>query len=503
MAAILLAAVALRLAPWLANLPLHHDEALYGAWARAIADGSDPLLLIPWIDKPPLALYLLAAGVKLFGVSELALRAPGMLAGLLTVWATYGLARRVYGERVALIAAALFALSPFAILFAPTAFTDPWLTLFLVSAAWAALVRRPVLAGVLAGLAAASKQQGVFAAPLVVALLVVAAWQARPQRRKQALLPALAWAVLGYGVVFGLVTYWDSLRWHNRPSYWDQSLQMYGGVALAALADLPKRAGEWAQQMFLLFGAWWLTLLVLCAAALGLRYAPKRLALTGKRATGGVLAAYVAGYLLVHIAFTFQPWDRYLLPILPLICLLAGAGLVVIWQSATALRSPVWRRATVAVGAGLAIYAASLGVTAAIPAGSDVGAYRGVAQAATFLAEQPGHPTVHHDRLGWHLDYYLYGLPVTRSWFDSPRKLASETARMARERPGSPQWLALPAWEASRFPALANALAQQGFAAEPDVEVVAADGRTVDLTLYRLVRVPPELASARAKVPAP
>ena len=64
-----------------------------------------------------------------------------MVAGLLTVGATYGLTRRVYGEKPALFAAAMFALSPFAILFGPTAFTDPWLTFFLVAAAWAALAR--------------------------------------------------------------------------------------------------------------------------------------------------------------------------------------------------------------------------------------------------------------------------------------------------------------------------------------------------------------------------
>ena len=169
-----LVAVILRVIPWLTNYPLHRDEALYGYWAQLIASGRDPLLLSPWVDKPPLVLYLLAADIRAFGASELALRLPGLIASLLLVLVTFGFARRAYGVRVALIAAGLLTLSPFAILFAPTAFTDPWLALWLVAAAWAALARRPFLAGLLLGLAVASKQQGVLGVPLVFALLIAA-----------------------------------------------------------------------------------------------------------------------------------------------------------------------------------------------------------------------------------------------------------------------------------------------------------------------------------------
>ncbi|MGE5601872.1 MAG: ArnT family glycosyltransferase, partial [Nitrososphaerales archaeon] len=272
--ALLLIALLLRVIPWLANLPLHHDEALYGTWGRAIADGSDPFLLVPWVDKPPLVLYLLAAAIKLFGASELALRVPGMVAGVLTVWATFGLARRLGGERVAPVAALLVALSPFAILFAPTAFTDGWLTLFITGAAWAALAGQPGAAGVLLGLASASKQQGVMAAPLVAALLVVDSigclehedakvGEKREAPRARSILAALGLAALGFAFVFGAMTYWDSLRWHNRPSYWDQSLQTYGGVVLAPLALWPGRAAEWVRQAGYWFGAWPVTALVL------------------------------------------------------------------------------------------------------------------------------------------------------------------------------------------------------------------------------------------------
>ncbi len=500
--ALLSIALLLRAIPWLANLPLHHDEALYGTWARAIADGSDPLLLIPWVDKPPLVLYLLAATIKLFGVSELSLRVPGMAAGVLTVLATFGLARRVAGVRTAWVAAALVALSPFAILFAPTAFTDGWLTLFLVAAAWAALAGRPGWAGVLLGLACASKQQGVMGVPLVLALVIVgvldakARWNAKARsvkrEEREGPLPRWDWQPWGLRSCFGAVTYWDSLRWHNRPSYWDQSLQTYGGVVLARLADWPERAVEWARQAGYWFGAWPLTLALLTAGCLAWRSgrpSPNELLGRGRLRPAAVCLAYVAGYLLVHVAFTIQPWDRYLLPILPLVCVLLGQGLAAGWEALKRTRTPRGRArvagSTAAALAAVLVFAATLGVRAAIPVGSDIGAYRGVAQAARFLAGQPPGATVYFDRIGWHLGYYLYGRPIVRSWYDSPQKLASETARVAGTAGAPSQWLALPQWERSRLPALSAALAARGFSAWPAYEVAGQNGEP-DITLYRL-----------------
>ena len=153
---ILVVAAILRVLPLFANYPLHHDEALYGFWARLIMSGRDPWLLTAWVDKPPLVIYALAGSLRLLGVSDLALRLPGMIVSLATLVCTYGIAARIYERRTALLAAALLAASPFAILFAPTAFTDPWLTLWLMASAWAALAGRSFLAGIALGLAVAS-----------------------------------------------------------------------------------------------------------------------------------------------------------------------------------------------------------------------------------------------------------------------------------------------------------------------------------------------------------
>jgi 4-amino-4-deoxy-L-arabinose transferase-like glycosyltransferase len=487
--ALLGASLLLRAVPWAANLPLHHDEALYGTWARAIADGSDPLLLIPWVDKPPLVLYLLALSLRLFGPSELALRAPGMLAGVLATWATYGLAQRLYGRRAAGLAAALLALSPFAILFGPTAFTDPWLMFFIIAASWAAVADRPLLAGVLLGFALASKQQGVFGVPLVLALLVAKdAWRSHDQVRPRQVLRHVGLAILGFAPVFAAVTYWDSLRWHNRPSYWDQSLRTYGGVMLAPLSEWPQRAVEWARQLGYLFGAPAVTALMLLVAVIALwpRLIGDPAAERGPlQRSEMLLGGYVLCYLIVHLAFTFQPWDRYLLPVLPLICILSGRGLLRLWSAAwRGLQRPAARWAAAPLILVL-VYAAWLGVTARVPVGSDIGGYHGVAEAAQFLAKQPAGTTVYFDRLGWHFGYYLYGLPIARSWYDGPTKLGREVARVANQAPNAPQWLALPDWESDSLPALKKALASHGFITRRRM-VDLTDSDTAGVALFRI-----------------
>jgi len=485
--ALLGASLLLRVVPWAANLPLHHDEALYGTWARAVADGSDPLLLIPWVDKPPLVLYLLALSLKLFGPSELSLRTPGMLASVLTVLGTYGFARRMAGRRAALLAAALLALSPFAILFGPTAFTDPWLTLFVIAAAWAAAAGQPLGAGILLGLACASKQQGVFGVPLVLALLVAAEIpDAHGNHRAVVILKRIGLALLGFSLVFGAVTYWDSLRWHNRPSYWDQSLRTYGGVVFVPLAEWPQRAAEWLRQIGYLSGVPALSALLLFVA--GISVWPGRNAAGSRdreRRWSLLLAGYIVCYLAVHLALSFQPWDRYLLPVLPLICILAGQGLLDAWSRLRRCLPAGAARWAPALPGLILVYAASLGVTAQIPVGSDIRAYEGVAEAAHFLAQQPAGTTVYYDRLGWHLGYYLYDLPIERSWYDGAAKLAREAARVAREHPGAPQWLLLPRWEIDSLASLTDALANQGFDARPYATAVAGDGETGP-TLYRI-----------------
>jgi len=489
---ILAVAAALRYVVWAADFPLHHDEALYGYWARLIVSGRDPLLLTAWVDKPPLVLYALAGALHWPGVSERALRLPGMIVSLATIACTWGLVRRLYDDRTALVSAALLAASPFAILFAPTAFTDPWLTLWLVAATWAAVAGRPFWAGVAVGLAVASKQQGVVAAPLI-ALLVAAGEHLHPRRadpqcpRPGHLLRRFAAALLGFALIFAPVTWWDTLRWAKRPSFWDRSLTTYGGLGWAPPATWPDRAADWAQIMGYWFGVPALTALMAGLALFAVLRERHR------QRIGVLLAAFCTGYLAFHLVVTFQPWDRYLLPLLPFVCVLAGRGIVLLYASVLVpprgagrrLALRVLRQAVVVGLVALLGWAAWLGAAGRLPVGSDHGAYAGLDDIAGFFRDQPDNAIIYDRWLGWHFDFYLFDAPQERRWWGSGWKLADDAARTWQESPDRPQWVILPGWRDAAAAEVRLALASRRLALIEAWRVYRGDG-TRAFTIYRI-----------------
>jgi 4-amino-4-deoxy-L-arabinose transferase-like glycosyltransferase len=505
-------ALTLRVVPWLANYPLHRDEALYGAWARLIASGRDPLLLTAWVDKPPLAVYLMAGSLHIFGVSTWALRVPGMFAALLTTPVIYALTLRLcrassddqaisaHARRIAGLAALLFALSPFAILFAPTAFTDGWLTLFLLTAAWAALAGRPLWAGLALGLAVASKQQGVLAVPLVIGLLLLS--PAYVGRRWTRVLGALALVLLGFALIFAPLMYWDSLRWAKRPSFWDRSLATYGGLTLAAPSTWPTRAAEWGGLLAYFYAYPAISAVVFVLAALGatnrvslrtvthLRLIPASLRRWFPLSPWRLFLLYIAGFIALHWLFTFQPWDRYLLPIVPLVAILAARGIVRVWlwndakdlEHATSLVSHI-PALLLAVALG---WSAWMGIGGHLPVGSDHGAYDGLDRVVAVLSSQPADTVIYHQSLGWFFDFYLFDDHQERRWWGTPWKLADDAGATARREPLRPQWLVLTAWEDAAADDARLALAARGLALVPQEIIYRADGSRSFL-LYRIL----------------
>ncbi|HOE12747.1 MAG TPA: glycosyltransferase family 39 protein [bacterium] len=88
----------------LPNLPwttfYDRDEGYYAGCAREMILRGDPFVPHfngePWLEKPPLTIWMMALSMKVFGQNEFAARLPSALAGLLAVWMTYSLARRMY-----------------------------------------------------------------------------------------------------------------------------------------------------------------------------------------------------------------------------------------------------------------------------------------------------------------------------------------------------------------------------------------------------------------------
>lgn len=525
LAAGLLLALVLRLAPWGQNRFLE-DEALYAYWGLQIASGADPMLDEEPVDKPPLHPYtlalsfLLSAPSPLTGVGathETAARLPSLVASLTTILLVYSLGRALYDDvRVGLVAALLLVLSPFDLLFASTAFTDPLMVTFVLGALLAVTTGRPGLGGFLAGLAAATKQQGLFFLPLVVALGCISrenthgGWidshsppetgrapgtspaprsnlETEISPRAMRLLASLRrigrqpWLrfALGFAFIAAIVLWWDAARL-QRPGFLEQSLISYGGLGPAQPSALGQRAVEWLHLVTYFWVSPWANIVLLgailtwLAGGLAGRWA-------GCSGADLALALFCLAFLLLHWLVGFQVWDRYLLGLVPFLALLAARALVTL---SSAIRPEPWRHiGAIALGTILAISLAGPVVQAArseLPLGGDHGAYDGIDHIATYMRTQaPPSSVLYHYWLGYHYRLYLHGTPLRLHWYPDLDDLTHDAYVYRRE----PRYIAFPSWRDGA--PVEAALAAAGITLDPVYETLRRDG-TVSFRLYRL-----------------
>jgi hypothetical protein len=500
---------ALRFAPIGANR-FHQDEALYSFWALQVATGRDPILNHFRVDKPPLFIYTLALCFRLFGPSEMVARLPSELASVASIALLYYLAWRLYGRAVALVAATLMALSPFNILFAPTAFTDPLMVAWVLAALCLAVQGRFVWSGLMLGLAAATKQQGLLFVPLAVVIGARCPTPPPPTPPptvgEGSLLPPQGWGglrgglrkglffTLGFLAVMAPVAWWDSLRWRLQPNYFEQSLVSYGGLALVDPAQLGERLGDWAEILHYITASPILNLLFLGGLPCLLLYDLGRR--RGEPTTffakhsDVVLSAFVVLFLLGHWVLSFNIWDRYLLCLVPVLLILLAR---ILWLASGAVASilPSLRgrgrgdsrnRAFLAVVllavtlTGPALQAARSGY----PVGGDHGAYDGIEAVADYFRERvPVGSILYHHWLGWHYSFYMFDFPLVFRWYPAPEELA-ENARQVDN-----------AWRYIVFPSVESTTGGKDALADAGLElrsVYSAYGRdgSISFIVYRI-----------------
>src|SRR3990167_3068602 len=85
-------------------------------------------------------LYLTVASEVIFGASEFAVRFPSAIFGILSVWATYLLTKKLLGKNVGLLSAFLLAISPWHVIASRNAFESDILIFFISSATYLFLI---------------------------------------------------------------------------------------------------------------------------------------------------------------------------------------------------------------------------------------------------------------------------------------------------------------------------------------------------------------------------
>ncbi|MGI8589271.1 MAG: glycosyltransferase family 39 protein [Chloroflexia bacterium] len=236
--AIMLVAIAVRL--WnLESIPIgpYTDEGDRANEGRHVIRGElvnqEPFALFGagWWGVPNLYFWLVGQSIHLFGNTLAGARMVHALAGIGTVWFTYRIGRVVWSPRVGLLAAALLAVSDFAIQFSRTA-GESTITMFTWTVCFyylyrALRTRRP-LDFVWSGLAAGFTLYGYVSGKLLpvfmalIALYLLGRWGLRGARRY---LPGLVLLALAAGLTYapnGLYTL----------AHTDAFTMRYNGVAI-------------------------------------------------------------------------------------------------------------------------------------------------------------------------------------------------------------------------------------------------------------------------------
>jgi 4-amino-4-deoxy-L-arabinose transferase-like glycosyltransferase len=424
------------------RVPLLHgprflpDEALFASFARAIAVWRDPMLVVAPVDKPPLLFYLQALCYPFLGPKEMAARLPNLIASLLTVALTFQITRRFSSSRQILsplLSAVLASLSPLAVAFGSTAFTDPLMVAWGMAALLAASGGYTGRAGLFLGLGMATKYQAVLFLPLVLGnLWLFSAGESWGRDRS-------TWMRFGVGVAIPVVAVvaWELGR-SGRISLLGTQLAGYGEVRLIHWNELLPRLADWAELARYLVAPWWIgaTLLVLALFRI------QRQGRGSPAAVKGLLfGGWLCAYFLLHWLFNIKPWDRYLLPIVPVVAILVG------WSAGELGQRFLPRPGQVCVFLILVILLlpAALGAAGgAYPIGGDHGNYDGIEQVASFFADLPYGTVLYDHWLSWELRYYLFDSRVYVSWVPDGTALVRDSKAIGAD---PPRYLIVPTWE--------------------------------------------------------
>jgi 4-amino-4-deoxy-L-arabinose transferase-like glycosyltransferase len=211
-------------------------------------DFRDPFANHVWLHKPPLALWLMAASMRLFGANEAAARLPSLVVSSLAVLATYGIGRTLFEESVAVLAAGLLAVNGFVLDLAGGRVADDHVDTLLIGlvvlGCWMSFryTSRPtwwrvVAIGVCTGLAVLTKS--------LVALLIPLVWL------------AVVWPLNARGTVLSrlgvilMVAAFVSVPWEifTRASYPKEAAWEASYIFRHLVEPLQGHAGPWYEYL--------------------------------------------------------------------------------------------------------------------------------------------------------------------------------------------------------------------------------------------------------------
>lgn len=467
--------------PGLFASSFHADEALFATWARLIAVWRDPLLLTQAIDKPPLLFYLQALFYPLFGPMEWAARMPSLIASVLLVPLTAQLARRLTADiRAAVVAALIVTVAPLTIQFSATGFTDPLLMFWLVAALYCVAGPNRFRAGLFFGLALATKYQAILFAPLLLGVI----WlkdQSNYRAEVKAYRPGRSYFTFlaGFLTILTALVVWQAARPEAGglvPLQWAN----IGGLRLARSWELAGRLAGQGQLWSVMLG--WPMIGLAVVSGFGLIMIQRRKSVDSLRLTNAdfLLLLFVLGYLSFHWLWAIPVWDRYFLPVFPLLAILIGRAVSLLWAATDWLFATRMFLSLVLITLLIAQLSVAAEARAGLfPIGGQPGADGGASNTARLLEDAPYGTVLYDHWYSWHWRYQLFDSRVYVSWFSDADALLADLAVFAGQ--GSPRYIALPS-SSLAWPVIRR-LTEDGYQLDP----VDSQSGLADMILYRIV----------------
>ncbi|WP_084960401.1 ArnT family glycosyltransferase [Thermoactinospora rubra] len=318
------------------------------------------------VDKPPLAIWVMALSARIFGLSTWSMLLPQAVAGVAAVALVHSAVRRsvdgVAGHVAALIAAVAMTLTPVTVAINRDNNPDTLLVLTLVAAAWCCLeavragrVRRLLWCAFFVGLGFNTKMLQAFVVLPAFALAYLVCARTGVRKRVGHLLAAGAVLAVSSGWWMAVVDLWPA---SSRPyiggstdnTVWDLVIG-YNGLGRIFGAGGGGRGGAnfggeaGAGRMFneIMAGqiSWLLPFCALAVLVAALSW------LLTRRVTGSGAAWWLwGGWLAVHLAvFSFSSGGfhpYYTTAMTPAVAALAGMGGVQLWRAYRASRAWAW-----------------------------------------------------------------------------------------------------------------------------------------------------------------
>lgn len=416
-ALLILAGCLLRLGMLGVDMRFHPDEALFAAQARLVEH--DLLLRNTDLDKPPLTFFVTALSFQALGESEFSARLPNVLFSGLSLALLYRLAAP-WNRTVAAAAMLLWALSPYDLAFAATAFTDVQSTFWILAACLLAVQDRWEWAGLAAALMFASKSNGLMFVPLIAALGIAA--KAQADWSPHDVLKRLVRFVLPLLAGIALLLLWDLARAPR--SFFDLNYEHNNPGRFIRSGEVWPRLEQWGHWLGFATGSPVLNMILLVSAVIVLVRRENSRAQISSWLIVGFGIAFLGWYWLI----AFNTYDRYLHTLIPFLLLVGARGLVGLWQSAGARRRDLIVIMALIGAVMLPRTFDTLRGRAVL--GGDQGQHAGIDRLAHYLNTGLSGEIVYDHWLNWELAYYLGEHPrITLVYMPLPEALAEELTR--------------------------------------------------------------------------